>query len=147
MATSTTGTSAAITVTTTPTIETPHQAAPGAARAARLSVTGATLARGAIRYHAPSSDDGVSSFVPWRGVWRWTRKIVILVVGVALLLAGAAMLVLPGPGVLVILMGFGLLATEYPWARKVLMYLRDRARQVLGLLRRGVNRLRGKPPH
>lgn len=141
----TTGTTSATTVTTTPTVETPPQTAPGPARAARLAASGATIIRGAVRYDPSSDRDGWWP-LPWRAVWNWTRKIVILVVGVALLLAGAAMLVLPGPGVLVILMGFGLLATEFPWARKVLMELRDRARQALDILRRRWNRVRGKSP-
>ncbi len=44
----------------------------------------------------------------------------VLILGVAVLLAGAAMLVMPGPGVLVIILGLVILATEFAWAERVL---------------------------
>lgn len=40
----------------------------------------------------------------------------ISVVGGALVLAGLFMLVLPGPGILVVMIGFAILGTEYTWA-------------------------------
>ena len=40
--------------------------------------------------------------------------------GVVLVVAGTLMLVLPGPGLLVILIGLALLATEFAWARRAL---------------------------
>ncbi|MGA7227086.1 MAG: PGPGW domain-containing protein [Acidimicrobiia bacterium] len=39
--------------------------------------------------------------------------------GFSLVIAGAAMLVLPGPGVLTIVAGVGLLGQEYEWARRL----------------------------
>jgi hypothetical protein len=47
--------------------------------------------------------------------------------GALLLVAGAAMLVLPGPGILVIVAGLTLLAVDYAWAKRLLV----RARQKL----------------
>ena len=44
----------------------------------------------------------------------------VTVVGPLIVLAGVAMLVLPGPGLLAIAAGFGLLALEYEWARRAL---------------------------
>lgn len=44
--------------------------------------------------------------------------------GAALILAGVALLVLPGPGLLVIVAGLALLATEYAWARRRLDHVR-----------------------
>jgi hypothetical protein len=41
-------------------------------------------------------------------------------VGGAFVLAGLAMLVLPGPGILVIALGFAVLGTEYAWAAAAL---------------------------
>ena len=43
----------------------------------------------------------------------------VFVAGVAVLLAGPAMLALPGPGVLVIILGLVILATEFAWAERV----------------------------
>lgn len=47
-------------------------------------------------------------------------KVVAGVVGCAVVLAGIAMLVLPGPGLVVIGVGVGVLATEWPWASRLL---------------------------
>ena len=48
------------------------------------------------------------------------RRLLVSAGGGLLLVAGAAMLVLPGPGILVIAAGLGLLATEFVWARRTL---------------------------
>ena len=52
------------------------------------------------------------------------------IAGAALLLLGAAMMVLPGPGILVIVGGLALLATEYVWARRMLKTARAQAEKV-----------------
>ena len=52
------------------------------------------------------------------------RKALFLATGVALVVMGAAMLVLPGPGLLVLPAGLAILATEFPWARRVVAALR-----------------------
>lgn len=54
----------------------------------------------------------------------------LTVLGVALLIGGGAMLVLPGPGILVVSAGLTVLATEFIWARRLLVPARrwaDRA--------------------
>jgi uncharacterized protein (TIGR02611 family) len=48
-------------------------------------------------------------------------------VGFTLLIAGVLMLVLPGPGILVILLALALLATEFAWAETLLHHARARA--------------------
>ncbi len=55
-----------------------------------------------------------------RVIGRNTRRLAVLVVGVAILGAGVAMLALPGPGVLVIVVGLAVLATEFAWAERAL---------------------------
>jgi hypothetical protein len=52
---------------------------------------------------------------------RLALKIGVTIAGPLVILAGVAMLVLPGPGLVVIAAGFGLLAAEYPWARRLLV--------------------------
>ncbi|MCC7416078.1 MAG: PGPGW domain-containing protein [Acidobacteria bacterium] len=47
--------------------------------------------------------------------------------GFALLGAGIAMLVLPGPGIVVGALGLALLAREFHWARRLLDHLKTRA--------------------
>jgi uncharacterized protein (TIGR02611 family) len=54
------------------------------------------------------------------------RRAAVTVAGSAVLLAGVALLVLPGPGILVIIAGLAILATEYDWANKPLAALRAR---------------------
>jgi len=60
-------------------------------------------------------------------IWRSTRRLAVTLVGFALLLLGVAMIVLPGPGLLVIIAGLAVLATEYIWARRLLMAAKARA--------------------
>jgi uncharacterized protein (TIGR02611 family) len=48
------------------------------------------------------------------------RKLIIALVGFTVLLIGIAMIVLPGPAILVIPLGLGILATEFIWARSLL---------------------------
>jgi tellurite resistance protein TerC len=48
---------------------------------------------------------------------RAARRVAVCVGGGTLLLLGAALLVLPGPGLLVLALGLSLLATEFVWAR------------------------------
>ncbi len=45
------------------------------------------------------------------------RRIAVAVVGGAVLLFGIVMIVLPGPAILVIPLGLGILALEFAWAR------------------------------
>ena len=53
------------------------------------------------------------------------RRIVIAVVGFTIVAIGIALLVLPGPGLLVILLGLALLGTEFVWAKRWLQRLRN----------------------
>jgi uncharacterized protein (TIGR02611 family) len=47
-------------------------------------------------------------------------KVGVSILGPLVVLAGVAMTVLPGPGLVVVALGLGLLALEYEWARAVL---------------------------
>lgn len=57
---------------------------------------------------------------------------VVAVVGFVLLGVGAALLVLPGPGLLVIAAGIAVLSLEFEWAGRLV----DRARSVLARFKR-----------
>ena len=65
------------------------------------------------------------------------RRIFRIVAGFTLLLVGVVMIVTPGPGWLVILLGLGLLAAEFVWARRLMERIKhegDRIKEsVLGL--------------
>lgn len=48
------------------------------------------------------------------------RKLIYSVLGITVLLIGIAMIVLPGPAVVVIPLGLAILAGEYAWARRII---------------------------
>ena len=56
---------------------------------------------------------------------------IVSVVGVTVLLIGIALLVLPGPALVVIPVGLAILATEYAWARRWLRKVRRIASDVV----------------
>ena len=58
------------------------------------------------------------------------KRFAVTVVGAALLIVGAAMMVLPGPGILLIVGGLAVLATEYVWAKTLLGRARVQAEKV-----------------
>lgn len=55
------------------------------------------------------------------------KRVLRIVVGFTLLLIGVVLLVGPGPGWLVILLGLGLLAAEFVWARRLLDSMKEKA--------------------
>jgi hypothetical protein len=54
-------------------------------------------------------------------------RVIKVVAGFGLLLAGTAMLVLPGPGLLTIAAGLAVLAAEFTWARRALDAMKNAA--------------------
>ena len=57
---------------------------------------------------------------------RAVRRGGVFLVGMTLLIAGAAMLVLPGPGIAVMLLGLVVLSAEFLWAKRILAWARER---------------------
>ncbi len=51
-----------------------------------------------------------------------------IVVGFLVLIAGLAMLVLPGQGIITVIIGLTILARELPWAERMLEYAKKKAR-------------------
>src|SRR5438128_12046799 len=62
---------------------------------------------------------------------RPLRRMLILVVGSTVVLFGVLLLVLRGPGILVVLVGLAILATELPLAGALLAAVRRRAARVI----------------
>ena len=75
-----------------------------------------------------------SDYIRWIG--RTTWRVLVTVVGFALIAVGIVLLVLPGPGILVVIAGFAVLATQYAWARTALEETKRRASQGAGWIRR-----------
>jgi uncharacterized protein (TIGR02611 family) len=53
-------------------------------------------------------------------LYKQVRRVAIGVIGFTVLLIGIAMIVTPGPAILVIPLGLAILATEFVWARRLL---------------------------
>ncbi len=47
------------------------------------------------------------------------RKFLVGIVGGSVIVIGLVMIVLPGPAIIVVPLGFAILATEFAWARRV----------------------------
>lgn len=60
------------------------------------------------------------------GTLKKARLIIISVIGFSVLGMGIVMLVLPGPALVVIPIGLGILSTEFIWARKLLVTVKER---------------------
>ncbi len=60
------------------------------------------------------------------GTLKKARLIIISVIGFSVLGMGIVMLVLPGPALVVIPIGLGILSTEFIWARKLLVKVKER---------------------
>ncbi len=71
-------------------------------------------------------------------IGRSSKRIAVSVVGGVFVLAGLAMLVLPGPGILVVALGFAILGTEYAWAAAALEKTKRAAEQAGRAARRGL---------
>jgi tellurite resistance protein TerC len=50
--------------------------------------------------------------------FRQVKRVMTFVVGMTVVLIGVAMLVLPGPGILVLVGGLTILGIEFEWARR-----------------------------
>src|SRR6516225_3883327 len=57
---------------------------------------------------------------------RHVRRVLVFLFGISVLLVGIAMIIGPGPAVVVIPLGLGILATEFLWARRILDSLKRR---------------------
>ncbi|MBM5810760.1 MAG: hypothetical protein FJ191_02165 [Gammaproteobacteria bacterium] len=77
--------------------------------------------------------------------YRWARRIVVGTIGGTVLLAGVAMLMLPGPAIVVMPIGLAILGFEFAWARRWLKRLRATANGLVSGARGGAPPA-GPPP-
>ncbi|MBM4141349.1 MAG: hypothetical protein FJ242_07695 [Nitrospira sp.] len=61
---------------------------------------------------------------------KQAKRLIIAVIGFTVLLIGLAMIVLPGPAIVVIPSGLAILATEFVWARRLLRKVKSIASKV-----------------
>lgn len=65
-------------------------------------------------------------------MYEWSlkklKRLIVAVIGMTILVIGIAMIVLPGPAIVVIPVALGVLAVEFTWARRLLLIVRERIR-------------------
>jgi len=66
----------------------------------------------------------------WIKSLQQAKRILKIVFGFTLLVLGVAMIVTPGPGWLTILLGLGVLAAEFVWARRLLNHLKTQGERL-----------------
>jgi uncharacterized protein (TIGR02611 family) len=76
----------------------------------------------------------------WASMPTPIRRILAASVGMVTLITGVALLVLPGPGLVVMLLGLAILGTEFTWAKRSMHHVKHHGNRV----RRGI--LRKKKP-
>lgn len=76
----------------------------------------------------------------WRRLPAVVRKPLVLIVGSALVIAGLALLVLPGPGWAAIFLGFAVLATEFAFAETVRGWLVAKLKALIAYVRHSSRR-------
>jgi hypothetical protein len=80
--------------------------------------------------------------------YKWARRIAISVIGGTVCLIGMMMVVLPGPALVVIPLGLGILGLEFAWARRWLGRVKEAAVEIAdGVgLRAAWHRPKASPP-
>jgi tellurite resistance protein TerC len=63
----------------------------------------------------------------WLKTLQRAKRLIRIVVGFTVLALGVALLVLPGPGILIIAVGLAILSAEFVWARRLLDRLKAQA--------------------
>ena len=77
--------------------------------------------------------------------YRAARRIAIAIMGTTVVLLGVAMLVLPGPGILTIILGLMLLGVEFAFARRWVERIKKKTGQAVVYARSRARRS-GPPP-
>jgi tellurite resistance protein TerC len=67
---------------------------------------------------------------------RSARRVVIAIIGGTVVAIGLAMVVLPGPAIVVIPAGLAILATEFAWARYLLRRMKEKTEKLAQRARR-----------
>lgn len=84
--------------------------------------------------------------VVWDFIRRNGKRVGVTIAGFAVLLAGVALLVLPGPGWLLIFLGLGILSTEYVWAQRMLNTAKRKAEDAKNAVLRRKNQKKSGVP-
>jgi hypothetical protein len=67
--------------------------------------------------------------------WASGRKLIVAVIGSTVILLGVALIFLPGPAIVVIPLGLGILSLEFAWAKRAVRELQNGSRAAVDKLR------------
>ena len=73
----------------------------------------------------------------WPLTYKWARRIAVALVGGTVLAIGVALIVLPGPALVVIPLGLAILGVEFAWARAWLRKVKERSGDFVNYFRTG----------
>ncbi len=77
-------------------------------------------------------------------IGRNSKRVAVTVVGAAVVVGGLVLLVLPGPGIVVVVLGFAILGTEYAWAAAALEKTKNAADAAGRRTKKGAQKLKRK---
>jgi uncharacterized protein (TIGR02611 family) len=60
---------------------------------------------------------------------KQAKRLIVAIIGFTVVIAGLAMIVLPGPALIFIPAGLAILATEFMWAKKLLRKVKEKLRR------------------
>lgn len=63
----------------------------------------------------PGRQRGESSL---RSIWRYLRRLIVVVLGIVVVMVGVVMIVTPGPAIVVIPVGLAMLGVRFDWLRR-----------------------------
>ena len=86
----------------------------------------------------------VGEVAQWVG--RSAKRVAVAALGALLLVAGVVFLVLPGPGLVLIIAGLAVLASEFAWANSALEMAKRTAGDAGSAVKRTLWRRRRQPP-
>ena len=81
-----------------------------------------------------------SALAQWRRLPHPLRWLGVAIVGGTLIVVGVILLVLPGPGLVLIALGLVVLASEFAWAEAILQRMKKSGTAALGSARRALSR-------
>ena len=90
---------------------------------------------------------GPDAGIPRPITHKWARRIAVSIIGGTVCLIGMMMVVLPGPALVVIPLGLGILGLEYAWARRWLGRVKEAAVEIADGtgLRKALHRTKTEP--
>lgn len=62
---------------------------------------------------------------------KQTRRVLVLVLGGTLTVAGIILIPLPGPGLPVVFLGLTVLSWEFPWAKRLLLWAKQKVKELM----------------